>query len=1159
MAGANFNELALQYVLADEQEQQRDICKKAAEIIEEAPNSRVTIGQWVASINKWIHPDETEGDEDFIARAKALDFLAGTLEVLKRKDSTVKPDHVKLLVTFFGSLFSSDHRAGITASAKAIRHLTDMKAFQPSLGHEIIHNACKLGDDFKLQTPATRLELYELFLRLLQDPSVANDLEYRDGNTCGFMTGLLDLCRNERDPINLIKWFQILKTFLQNFSPSDDVTSEVFKTFSAYFPISLRASATPSGVTADDLKIAVRSCFAAHQRIAKLAIPYLINKLDQGDAVTVTVKVDILSTLDACLTQYEHPKQSVVPYVDQVWGSLKYEVRNGEVPDTIKATLKVLSSLAKRLDTDELRSFVGNAWRDLDEDLSNPNYAAQSGRLLVAIAGATVESFSLLAPQTVAHIQMTVKHNKSVSHVQQLLKLLSSILMLRSHLADASAAMPSQDRGDLKDAHFGESLFHEIYLPLWQEYTTNSAKAGSIEILKEVIDGAAALIGQKSSGVEPRKQLCADSICERVIEWLAESALVCPLEARTFFDPLVSDDKTDDFTVSALEAMKKAVSLYPPTFQHLLLQFISSLKTTYRQQPIPEELGTQIQIVGATLCDVCNSAAGDARLLLSNQLYLIDSFLECLHWLLSERSDPKYWAALVCALRIAIIQTLASVSGRDSEPSLTRDSFASFEQNIAQAVSLESSHPSSFETVTRLLQGTEVGEADDARQRINYCLWVTKHLYTRFTIVSTVQDERGAAKWTVELARDFSSETPEAIAREDICLHQLALLATEVIRSMSEDEQRVLQLDQAAFTLFHPTDIEHTTLGLDSSNGLRAAPLSMGVLQGLWPAAISPTHHENALNQLCMALTSAPSTFSDLTRAALDTTLAILVNKLRLRGQENLKRAKKETQRALVSKYNDLSNMDAAAGLRIFRSILHYLAGDVARFQGSPDENLLLTTICRSAPLDPAIGRQLAQNLEVLVSPKECLDTKNHAQVKKLSGSWLFSQVVSPYLSDCFPKDGMNELQAVNRAVATFAITKHLKLSQFADDIGKVVRIAIRSLSTFDIGVEMESCLSVILQILEQEPAELKEHLSGLITAMTVVYKKASDERGRAATRCRKFTLEFFQRLPSAYEARYLLPHRQLLLRPLSSACGDSVRDIRRIALRARQAWADVD
>jgi DNA repair/transcription protein MET18/MMS19 len=188
-------------------------------------------------------------------------------------------------------MFSYDHKAGITASAKALRQLYSMKGFKPDMGAKILEDVCKIKEDFRLQTAVTRLEIYELFLNLVQDPAVSSELKHKYGPSCGFVVDLLQLCQSERDPRNLMVWFKILALLTKDFDPSPEVTEEIFKVFSAYFPISLRSSATPIGITADDLKEAVRSCFSAHQRVANLAFPFLIQKLDQGDAVTVAVKV----------------------------------------------------------------------------------------------------------------------------------------------------------------------------------------------------------------------------------------------------------------------------------------------------------------------------------------------------------------------------------------------------------------------------------------------------------------------------------------------------------------------------------------------------------------------------------------------------------------------------------------------------------------------------------------------------------------------------------------------------------------------------------------------------------------------------------------------------------------------------------------------------
>jgi DNA repair/transcription protein MET18/MMS19 len=71
---------------------------------------------------------------------------------------------------------------------------------------------------------------------------------------------------------------------------------------------------------------------------------------------------------------------------------------------------------------------------------------------------------------------------------------------------------------------------------------------------------------------------------------------------------------------------------------------------------------------------------------------------------------------------------------------------------------------------------------------------------------------------------------------------------------------------------------------------------------------------------------------------------------------------------------------------------------------------------------------------------------------------------------------------------------------------------------------------------------------------------KASRAEKRDPIATRMNTLLFFQQLTeSGYPDHLILPYRKDLLRPLAIACGDSVREIRRTALKARQAWEALD
>lgn len=851
---ADFGSLALRFVLSDGSND--DSAREAAALIENSA-TRIAVGQWVSSINRWM-PTAEEGapddDDDVVTRAKALDFLAQTLEFLR--SDILKPDQVKLLVGFFCSLFSSDHRAGIAACAKALRRLVNMKAFQPSLGSDIILNAAKLGEDFKRQTASTRLEIYRLVLHLLRDPLVAEDLAYRHGNTAAFMTALIDLCRSERDPQNLIEWFAVLRLFLSNFSPMDEVAEEVFKAFSDYFPITLRAAVTPSGITVDDLKGAVRSCFAAHHRIARLAIPFLLSKLDQGEAVTVNVKVDILQTLEACLVNYEHVKQSVVPYADQIWASLKYEVRNGEQRDTIDATLKTIKTLVKRLDGTDLQEFFAAAWQDLGDDLSNPTYTSQAGQLVTTIASVNPQSFSLSTKTAVAHVVTTLAQSKSESHQLDLFALLNSLLLVRSALSG------SEDSAHLlQDELFGDKLFQD-------GYASGRDASPSAAVQAKMMDGIASLASQRASNGEALP-LCSDSVRKEILNWLAVPSVVGPLQQKEL--PQTAGQEQADLRDAATSALRRIIPLYPSGFQQILLQFLAQIPQVIENSRLSTTAkAALLHGTASRLAFIGCSAVSTVGSPISNFVLLINTLLNGLHMLLKE--SPVYWTAIIDATHLAILcagDALAAMDRPDantSQPSQApenagtqpRQWILGFDAEVVGLPEIDLDKQGSLEETLRSIDTLETDPASVQAQFQGYSLFVVKQVYRCFTAIKPGSISSGGteSQSAVGLSTHFDQQSENALEEQDKFLFKTARMATAVIRCLSlEDQKRLLlALDVCltfngdrstpdgvkipTLTLGAPEDLHHCIV-VSPIDGYRTAPLAMGILQGFRPGAIA--------------------------------------------------------------------------------------------------------------------------------------------------------------------------------------------------------------------------------------------------------------------------------------------------------------------------------
>ncbi|KAK8138619.1 MMS19 nucleotide excision repair [Apiospora sp. TS-2023a] len=1175
---ASFDDLALKYVLSDGDDNDSPV--QAATAIESAAN-RLAVGQWVASINRWMTSPDDAADDDLISRAKALEFLARTLEFLKR--SSLKPDQVKLLVGFFNSLFSSDHRAGISASSRALKQLTSMNGFRPTLGSEIITSVTKLGDDFKRQTPATRLEIYDLILGLLSNSLVAEDLAYQHGNSCDFMTALVDVCRSERDPQNLMKWFEILRLFLQNFSPAKEVLTEVFKAFSDYFPITLRASVTPSGITVDDLKGAVRACFASHYRIADMAIPFLLSKLDQGDAVTVTVKVDILLTLEACVAQYEHVAQGIVPYANQIWASLKYEVRNGEIRDTIDATLKAIGTLAKRLPEVDLRTFFSAAWRDLGDDLSNATYTSQAGQLLTSIAAASPTSFSLVAETAMPHITTTLRQTTSESHQADILALLNSLLQVRSALTDVAS-----ENDNLKDELFGDKLFADGYARIWD------SGAGP-HVLAKAMDGMAALASQRTSGPSPQ-MLCSQQVCENIFQWLALSSIIYPLEGKSLVQSASEEDSLA-ICNAATTALGRAVPLYPPGFQQLVFDFLSTIPRFLENKQVDAtDQATLLNDVALRLARIGCSAPVKLGPPLLNFVVLINGLLQGLHSLLKE--PPVYWIAILDAIHVAILRSADTLtvllpdekllSTPGDKATSGQQWIAGFDKYVPGLPRIDLDQLGDMNLVLKSLDDLEGDVVSSYKQFQGYSIHVVSQLYRRFTsiklasVASPLMD--ASLDKLIGLSTDFPLDSSHEVEQQDRFLYQLARMATSVIRSLGEDIQQELELVLETSLLFHGKDGESESdkvrsqvsqsfqadnqgcrITFSAADDYRIAPLGLGILQGLWPGTLST---------ICAGSR----------RIALDAALAILSNKS---ADKHISAEEwSAVLNGLADGYTQVSrgvatdSLDVPTRLAVFKSILHFLAGDVARYRPTSTHNWLLRIICDTAPSEITIGRQLAQCFGILVSPKECLTKQNHARLKPFRGQWIYQETVRPYFARCFPsqslgadQSGQDDRCATNQSVAIFAVLRHLKYNDYSSDADQIVRVVIRSLATFGVSDDINAVMTVLCQLLEHDPDRLKEHLTALVTNTMAVYKMArnvdsslliAQGLGKTTTtrsdagRCRHSALTFMRQLPGCFEPRYLLPHRVSVLQGLSLACGDPVRGVRALAISGRKAWSNL-
>ncbi|KAK2069672.1 hypothetical protein P8C59_004229 [Phyllachora maydis] len=338
----DFQALARQYV-AEESEQVRDqLALSASSAISEAHAGTTAVGNWASSIQQWITVAD-DGVVDVDSRTKALRFLAHTLEHLNP------------------------------------RLLRDFQVSIPAMGAQIVSQVLLLGDDFSKQPTPARWEVYELLLRLFEDDRVLGELEHVFGPSAGCIVDLIRLCQREREPSSLLSYLTILRRLISAYAASPDVDEELFRAFSNYFPISLNNKISSTAVTTTELKVALRACFSAHQRLASLAFPFLLGKLDISEPASrevdnVSTKVDILQTIQA---KAYGTAQSVAQKTDalsllQLFLRGRQSLLKKDEPRDVAARVLALSEVAFRLEdiwTEDLAPLLSDAPWDTSSDV----------------------------------------------------------------------------------------------------------------------------------------------------------------------------------------------------------------------------------------------------------------------------------------------------------------------------------------------------------------------------------------------------------------------------------------------------------------------------------------------------------------------------------------------------------------------------------------------------------------------------------------------------------------------------------------------------------------------------------------------------------------------------------------------------------------------
>lgn len=304
------------------------------------------------------------------------------------------------------------------------------------------------------------------------------------------------------------------------------------------------------------------------------------------------------------MANYDPVDTRLVPYVTNLWSSLKYEVRNGEVPEAIQETLYIFECLTSRLAKFDsakaaLADFLSLTWKDTAEDLENPTYTEQAGSILISIAGGSVLAFCCTNPRLLEAVRQNIGQPKSPTHTKILLMLLNNLIRTHRKLTAKANEWSEHDKQAFKADGFGipVTVIDDIYFKLFREHAANNPSKEQVEIAKEAVIGLSLLVEVQRL----RSDFTTTAAYEE--DTLREICTALSYRATNAFN--VSSTASADLyniDVSAVAALKTVVKVFPEGYAKILSNLASEVeKRTWK--------GTASERTFSDLHSVCQRIA----------------------------------------------------------------------------------------------------------------------------------------------------------------------------------------------------------------------------------------------------------------------------------------------------------------------------------------------------------------------------------------------------------------------------------------------------------------------------------------------------------------------------------------------------------------------
>ncbi|CAJ0841468.1 15411_t:CDS:10 [Entrophospora sp. SA101] len=208
-----------------------------------------------------------------------------------------------------------------------------------------------------------------------------------------FIAGFIQVMDGEKDPRNLLLAFFLVKSIIREFDISNNIEA-LFEVIFCYFPITFKPPLDdPYGITAEDLKIALRECLSSTPYFGKSAMPLLIEKLSSSSG---NAKKDSMETIAVCAPVYG--ANSLIEFLDVLWDE-------NIALDTIRSIVYTLSMEVVEK-SEHLKEFLKIIVDECMENIERPELklAKPSGIILKHCLMASDPSYNLIISATLSKL-----------------------------------------------------------------------------------------------------------------------------------------------------------------------------------------------------------------------------------------------------------------------------------------------------------------------------------------------------------------------------------------------------------------------------------------------------------------------------------------------------------------------------------------------------------------------------------------------------------------------------------------------------------------------------------------------------------------------------------------------------------------------------------